>query len=125
MSLSWTIDPDKQLIEIKAGSDITRSAIERFLKDVSRVEVAGYRKLFDGTRADTKLSAEELLAIGGMFRDYHAQGGPLGPVAVIGEDDKYERFARLLGILASGKRPFQIFRQADKARRWLMMQPAA
>lgn len=124
MSLSWTIDAKTRLVEIEAGRDITRPAVENLLQEISRPEVVGYRKLFLGMLADTQLNADEVLAIGGMFRDYHAQSGRLGPVAIVIDDEKFARYPRLLGILASGNRPFRVFRQAEKARRWLMKRPA-
>jgi len=125
MALNWKINDDKRLIEVDADDDVTRAEVERLLQDIGRVEVAGYRKLFDARQADTKMDAEDLLAVGGMFRDQHRQGGPLGPVAIITQDEKFERFSRLLGIRASGNRPLLVFRQAGRARRWLMNQPAA
>lgn len=122
MSLTCTVDDAQRLIEVDADAHVTRVEVERFLEVISRVDMASYRKLFDGRQADTQMGAEDLLAIGSMFRDYHAQGFTLGPVAIIAQDEKFERFSRLLGILASGNRPLLIFQDEAKARRWLMKQ---
>ena len=125
MALNWTVDTDKRLIEIDADGDVTRAEVERFFDDLRRLKVPRYRKLFDGHRADTTMTPEDLLAIGVMFRTHHEQGGPLGPVAIIARGEKFERFSRLLGILGSSKRPLLIFTHTAKARCWLMMQPAS
>jgi hypothetical protein len=125
MGLNWTVDDDKRLIEIDADGDVTRAEAELFFQDLIRLKVPGYRKLFDGRKADSKMGLEDLLAIGVMIRARHEQGGPLGPVAIVAQGEKFERFSRLLGILASStKRPMLIFQQEAKARRWLMKQRA-
>jgi hypothetical protein len=79
----------------------------------------GYRKLFDGSQADTRLGALDVLNIGVRMRSLHGGGAPLGPLAVVIPADKYQLLARVLGILASPRRPMRIFTEVDRARKWL------
>jgi hypothetical protein len=79
----------------------------------------GYRKLFDGSQADTRLGALDILNIGVRMRALHGDGAPLGPLAVVIPADKYPLLSRVLGILATPRRPMRIFSEVDRARKWL------
>jgi hypothetical protein len=79
----------------------------------------GYRKIFDGSRGETTMSALEILALGVRIRSLHAGGDALGALAVVVPDDKYLLLSRVLGILAAAKRPMRIFKDLEKARTWL------
>ncbi|WP_422031279.1 hypothetical protein [Reyranella sp.] len=82
-------------------------------------EALGYRKLFDGSQADTRLTALEILQIGVRIRGLQAAGVALGPLAVVIPDDKYPLLSRVLGILATPRRPMRIFNRTSQARKWL------
>ena len=59
-----------------------------------------YRKLFDASRGETKMTSEDMLAIGVQIRARHATGGKPGPLAVVVPPDKAALVSRVLGILA-------------------------
>ena len=122
MSLHWTIDRKQRLVTAVADGDVTRAEFEAFLDAIRNAGAYGYRKLFDGAHGDTQMNSEELLALGARMRASHGEG-PIGALAAVISDDKAELVARVLGILATAKRPMRIFRQVAPARRWINRLP--
>lgn len=118
MSLKWTTDPESRLITAIADGDVTRCDVEALLGEMASSGAMTYRKLFDGSQGDTRMSPEDLLVLGVRFREFHAMG-PMGPLAVVVPDDKAELVARVLGMLAAADRPMRVFRTLAPARRWL------
>jgi hypothetical protein len=62
-----------------AAGDVTRAEVEAYLDDMDHLGAMSYRKLFEGLRAETKMSADDLLALGGRMRAYQ-----LGSVLIKG-----------------------------------------
>lgn len=118
MSLNWTIDSQARLVVAVAEGNVTRCDIENLLDAMAANEAMTYRKFFDGTRGDTEMGPDDLLALGVRFRSFHAMG-PMGPLAIVVPDDKADMVARVLGMLAAADRPMRVFREAGPARRWL------
>ncbi len=118
MSLNWTIDTEARLIAAVADGDVTRCDIENLLDTMAASGAMTYRKLFDGSRGDTKMGPDDLLALGVRFRAYHALGR-MGPLAVVVPEEKAELVARVLGMLAVADRPMRVFRTPEPALRWL------
>jgi hypothetical protein len=96
------------------------------LDAVIGAKALGYRKLVDARMGRLALSAIDLLAIGARVRSLHA--GSVGAAAIVlpggmPQDDEPEDaptlVARLIGILASAKRPLRLFKGVGAARRWL------
>lgn len=118
MSLNWTINSEARLITVVADGDVSRHEVETLLDEMASSGAMTYRKLFDGSTGDTKMGSEDLLLLGVRFRAFHAQG-PMGPLAVVVPDEKFELVARVLGMLAAADRPMRVFRTLGPARRWL------
>ena len=126
MALHWFIDSRKRLIVITAEGAVSRAEIDGLLDAVTGAKALGYRKLVDTTAGKFALSAVDLLAIGARVRSLHT--GSVGAVAIVlpgrlPRDDEAEDaptlVARLIGILASAKRPLRLFKTVSSARRWL------
>jgi hypothetical protein len=126
MALHWFIDSRKRLIIVTAEGPVSRAEIDGLLDAVTGAKALGYRKLVDATAGKFALSAVDLLAIGARVRSLHA--GPVGAVALVlpgglPRDDEPEDaptlVARLIGILASAKRPLRLFKTVSSAKRWL------
>ena len=126
MALHWFIDSRKRLIVITADGAVSRAEIDGLLDAVTGAKALGYRKLVDATAGKFALSAVDLLAIGARVRSLHA--GSVGAVAIVlpgrlPRDDEPEDaptlVARLIGILASAKRPLRLFKTVSSAKRWL------
>lgn len=119
MSLYWTISSEKRLFEVTCTGFVEAHEVHRMLDILVGSEALGYRKLFDGSQADTRLTALEILQIGVRIRGLQAAGVALGPLAVVIPDDKYPLLSRVLGILAMPRRPMRIFNRTSQARKWL------
>ena len=118
LPLHWTINSQLELFEVVAEGDVDLAEANRMLDALVGSNALGYRKLFDGSLGDTQLSAFDILSIGVRIRALHV-GSTLGPLAVVVPEDKHVLLSRVLGILASGRRPMRVFRTPDKARNWL------
>lgn len=134
MGLHWFIDSRKRLIVVTAEGPVTRADIDELLDAVTGAKALAYRKLVDATAGRFAMSALDMLAIGARVRSLHV--GSVGAVALVlpgrlPRDDEPEDaptlVARLLGILASAKRPFRLFKSVASAKNWLdgLTAPAA
>lgn len=117
MPLRWTFDAGRRLVTCVADGDVTREEALRFLAEMTAADALGWRKLFDGTRGETRMSADDLLAVAAAIRSHHTQ--PVGPLAMVVPPDKVALVARLLGVLAAAKRPMRVFHEVAPAREWL------
>jgi len=70
---------------------------------------------------NTKMPAEDLIALGVRMRSMHGEGG-MGPLAVVVPADKEKILERIFGMLAVAKRPMRIFNDPVAARRWIRKQ---
>ncbi|MDP1752936.1 MAG: hypothetical protein Q8L22_26080 [Reyranella sp.] len=118
MPLHWTIDPEQRLVTVVAEGEVKRAEVEAYLNAVDQAGANGYRKLFDGTRGDTSMGPEDVLALGVRMRAAHATG-PMGPLAMVVPGGVAEPFGRMLGMLASAERPMRVFREVGPARKWI------
>jgi hypothetical protein len=124
MPLHWTVDSKERLVSTIADGCITREEAESYIASVNGAGTHTYRKLFDGSRGDTRMTAEDMLALGVQIRKLQAVGdGKSGPMAVVVPPDKAELLSRLLGILATADRPMRVFSESEPARRWIESLP--
>ena len=123
MPLNWTVDSKNRLVITAAEGDITRDEAESYIAAVNGAGTHTYRKLFDGSRGETRMTAEDMLAIGVRIRERHATGGKQGPLAVVVPPDKAALVSRVLGILAAADRPMRVFSDSEPARRWIESLP--
>ena len=65
------------------------------------------------------MTALEILTVGVRIRDLQNADVEHGPLAIAVPDDKYMLLSRVLGILAAARRPMRVFKDADRARKWL------
>lgn len=113
-------------VVITAEGPVTRAEIDGLLDAVIGAKAVAYRKLVDARAGRFALSAIDLLAIGARVRGLHA--GSVGATAIVlpGDtprddepDDAPTLVARLIGILASAKRPLRLFKSVMAGKRWL------
>jgi len=117
VALNWRIDAQARIVSVIATGDVTRAEFDAFLDEMVAEDAFAYGKLFDGSAGDTSMSPMELLAIGVRLKSYHDR--PVGALAIILPPDKFELVARILGILATAKRPMRMFKTRAAAQRWL------
>lgn len=119
MPLHWNIQSEARFFEVICEGDVEGHEVHVMLDALVGTRALGYRKLFDGTRGETHMSAMEIIDIGVRMRNLHKGDVELGPLAVAIADDKYFLLGRVLGMLAAPRRPMRIFKTAGQASRWL------
>ena len=118
MPLYWTIDSKTRLFSAVAEGEVSLGDAFDLLEALAGSGALAYRKLFDGREAVSTMAVDELLALCAKIRSYHAKG-TMGPLALVASHGQTLLFARLLGALASAKRPIKVFENPRQARNWL------
>ena len=121
VAVHWKVDSESRLFEAVCDGLVEASEIHQMLDALVGSDALGYRKFFDGSRADTNLGPLDVLSIGVRLRSMHEPGIELGPLAVVIPANKYKLLSRVLGILAAARRPMRIFDDPGKARQWLAL----
>ncbi len=122
MPLHWTVDSKERLVTAIADGHVTLEEVEDYIRMMNGAGTQSYRKLFDGSRGETDMTPEDMLAIGARLRERHASGKP-GPLALVIPPDKADLVSRVLGILAAADRPMRVFSEVEPARRWIESLP--
>lgn len=122
MPVHWRFDSRERLITVVAEGDVTRGDAHAFLDMLEGAGLVSYRKLFDGLQGETQMTSEDFMAVGARIRAGH-HGGPVGALAVALTREKAELVSRVLGIMASARRPMRVFDNVEQARRWILHQP--
>jgi hypothetical protein len=118
MPLYWTIDSKARLFTGLAEGNVSLNDAIDLLDAMAGAKAMTYRKLFDGRAAIASMSPDELLSLCARIRSYHDQG-MMGALAIIATPEQTVVFARLLGALASAKRPIKVFENPRQARNWI------
>jgi hypothetical protein len=118
MPLFWTIDSKARLFTGVAEGDVTMGDAVDLLEAMAGAKAMSYRKLFDARAATPSLTSDELLSLCARIRAYHEQG-MMGALAIVATGEQTTVFARLLGALASAKRPIKLFDSPRQARNWI------
>jgi hypothetical protein len=118
MPLYWVIDSRERLVTGVAEGGVRRDEMESYLDAIAGAGAGNYRKLFDGSGGEPLMSSDDIMSLAARMRGMQ-QLGLTGPLAIIMPRDKYDQFARMLGILAVPDRPMQFFSDQAAARAWL------
>jgi hypothetical protein len=118
MPLYWTIDSRERLVMAAADGGVRREDMDAYLDAIEGAGAGTYRKLFDGSVGEPLMDAEAIMGLAVRMRSMQ-QLGLTGPLAIVMPRDKYDTFARMLGILAVPERPMRFFTDAAAARAWL------
>lgn len=118
MPLYWTIDSRERLMTIVADGTVRREEANAYLDVMVGARAGSYRRLFDGSHGEPDMSQEDIMELAVRMQGIQQLGRP-GPLAIVMPRDKYDQFARMLGILAVPERPMQFFRDVEAARAWL------
>lgn len=119
MPVGWIIDSRTRTVELFADGEVSLDQVMEYMRAVAGAKALAYGKLVDVRKATAAMTADELMRLMAVFREYHQQG-PMGPLAVLATDAQSVTYARLLGALASADRPMKLFTTELKARRWLL-----
>jgi hypothetical protein len=119
MPLHRTIDSRRRIFVATCDCNVGVAEVNMVLHAVVGANGLGYRKLFDSTNGSTQMSSIDVLGIGVRIRALQDGYREHGPLAVVVPDNKYAILSRVLGILAAAKWPMRVFKDAEKARKWL------
>ena len=118
MPLYWTIDSRERLMTAVAEGDVGKEEAKAYLDAMEGAQAGGYRRLFDGSHAEPRMSDEDIMELAVRMRGMQELQEP-GPLAIVMPGERYEQFARMLGILAVPDRPMRFFEHPGPARAWL------
>ena len=110
--------PFSQFIDLALDLEMPLNDAIDLLEAMAGARAMSYRKLFDGRAATPSMTADELLSLCTRIRSYHDQG-MMGALALVATGEQTVVFARLLGALASAKRPIKVFANPRQARNWI------
>lgn len=122
MPIRWTVDQSREMLLAEAEGAITLQEVVEYLDAVVTAGTGPYRKLFDGSKAQSAMTDEEIMVLGARLRTYHGQG-KTGALAIVVAADKTHGLARLFGVLAAADRRTKIFNTLKAARDWIDAQP--
>jgi hypothetical protein len=118
MPLYWTIDSKARLFTGVAEGNVSLNDAIGLLEAMAGAKAMTYRKLFDGRAAMPTMTPDEMLSLCANIRSYH-ENGMMGALAIVATGEQTMLFARLLGALASAKRPIRVFENLRQARNWI------
>jgi hypothetical protein len=118
MPLYWTIDSRERLMTAVADGGVGKDDALAYLRAMIGAQAGSYRRLFDATRGEPLMNADEIMELVVEVRRLQALFAP-GPLAVVMPRERFEQFARLLGALAVPERPLQFFTDPEAGRAWL------
>jgi hypothetical protein len=123
MALNYFIDSRQRLVIVTAEGEITRRDAETYIEAVVGANALDYRKLFDWRAGVPAMDPEELMSIVVQARGYHER--PHGALAIVLTERQRQspQLLRLLGVLASARRPMRVFGGVRAARNWLRATP--
>ena len=123
MPLSWNISHPCRLILVVAKGDIQPPDFARLLESIDAVKTSPYCKVFDVTGLTTEFTADMI----GIFVSWVHQREAkrqVGPIAIVAGSPQTYNQATHFAKQTQGLRLIQVFRQRQKARRWLDGFPA-
>jgi len=118
MPVQWSVSHAARLVVAVTKDDLKVEDIEQYFAGVTAEGAIAYRKIFEITATPRALTEENLKALGQRVMLY-AQHGQIGPVAIVAASDESYAQAEIFAAAAQVRRPLQIFREMQDARRWL------
>src|SRR3954469_19043079 len=118
MPLYWIIDSRERLMTAVADGGVRKDEVMAYLGAMMGAKAGGYRRLFDGSRGEALMTDDEIMELVVEMRRLQTLGEP-DPLAIVMPRDKFDQFARVLGVLAVPDRPLQFFADAEAGRAWL------
>lgn len=119
MPIHCTVNSETRFFETICTGLVGSDEVHQMLDILVASNALGYRKLFDASEADTRMNTMDLLQIGVRMRSLHSAAVALGPLAIVIPDDRHMLLSRVIGILATPRRPIRVFSKTAQARKWL------
>ena len=123
MPLQYTIDHSERFVQVNTNGVVVLSDILTYYDALVVEGAMPYRKLFDASDVDLRLSDDDIMALGAWVSAYAAMD-PRGPIAIVAVGDETRDLMRRYMNLGGAKRPVKLFSTVATARKWLDAQPA-
>ena len=120
MPLTWTVDRELRLVEIKGTGRLHQRDIADYLASIIKARAAAYSALFDISAAEVELSSAELTAFSQQVQMPGAKGA--GAIAIVVSSEAERELADHFARRARGGRACRLFADAAQARAWLETQ---
>ena len=119
MPITYVIDRIQQRMTTHADGLVTFADISRHLDAEERERALGLPELFDARGATTDVTSDEVRRL--VRRSVEAaRAFPLGPTAIVADDDLAFGMARMYSILMEDvPNSVGVFRDLGSAKRWL------
>ncbi len=117
MPLSWTLRPERALVEVKGTGPVGRRDIAAYLTSMMRAGAAPYAALLDFSAAEVELSSAELTSFGRQIQPPRGEGA--GAIAIVVSSEAEHELADHFARRAGGGRVCRLFAEATQARAWL------
>ena len=118
MPLTFKIDHERRLLLTTVEGEVHLADVVEHLTQERQAKGLGCLELVDATRAQTRLSAQDIREIVALLRKL-ASENRLGPTAVVIPTDVGYGMMRMLGILVEDFTEIEPFRNAKPAEVWL------
>ncbi len=117
MPLSWTLHPDRSLVEVKGTGRLRQRDIADYLTSMMKAGAASYSALFDISAAELELSSAELSTFAQQVQMPGSEGA--GAIAIVVSSEAEHELADYFARRARGGRACRLFADAAQARAWL------
>ena len=117
MPIHWLIDSRSRRVVVTAEGKVARAEFEEYLEAVTGAGANSYGKIYDGTRGENAIAAEDMAALAARFRQLHDQ--PHGPLAIVLAPARRVQLEPVLGALAAANRPLRLFTSKLSALHWI------
>ena len=118
MPLQVSIDHEQRFVHVAVSGVVKLPEVLDYYHRLVVEEAMRYPKLFDATRGEVELSADDLMELAAWVSAY-ATFDPRGPVAIVAVSDANTAVMRLYVTLSRSTRPVKLFTSVVKARGWL------
>ena len=119
MPITYVIDRIQQRMTTHADGLVTFDDINRHLDAEEHERALGLPELFDARGATTNITADQVRRLVRRAADT-ARKAPLGPTAIVADNDVAFGMARMYSILMEDVAgSVSVFRDLGSARRWL------
>jgi hypothetical protein len=124
MAISYSFDREQRRLNARAEGCLGLADVEAYLSAKEEDSVLGYGELFDAGAATTNLTADDVGALVGRFREL-ITSVRLGPTAVVTTDQVLVGTARMFSALVEPLGMIvKVFHELRPAEQWLDAQTA-
>lgn len=117
MPLTWTIDHDERTIVATATGSLTRQDLDAYFATLVGQGGAGYRAIFDVSRAGLDLRSGDLVALSQIVRARKPEDFD-GALALVVTSEAERELGAYFVDRTDESRPCRMFRSVAEARVW-------